>query len=45
MFYFRFTVLKPVNNSDHDTYKEGTNDNNSKEVLSDSNGEEMFDHP
>jgi hypothetical protein len=43
-FYFGVTVLTPVNNSDHDTYKEGTNENNSWDILSDSNGEEMFIH-
>jgi len=43
-FYFRFAVLTPVNNSDHDTDKEGTNENNSWDILSDSNGEKMFIH-
>jgi hypothetical protein len=38
-FYFGFTVLTPANNSDHDTYKDGTNENNSWDILSYSNGE------
>lgn len=41
-FYFRFAVLTPVNNSHHDTDKKGTNENNSLDILSDSNGEKMF---
>jgi hypothetical protein len=43
-FYFRFAVLTPVNNSDHDTDKEGTNENNSWDILSDSNGKKMLNH-
>jgi len=43
-FYFRFAVLTPVNNSDHDTDKEGTNENNSWGIFSDRKGEKMFIH-
>jgi hypothetical protein len=42
--YFKFYSLKQVNNSDY-IYKEGTNNNNSKKVLSDSNGDQMLVHP
>jgi len=43
-FHFRFAVLTPVNNSDHYTDKEGTNEYNSWDILSDSNGEKTFIH-